>query len=130
MNFQENKNVLFVNHVVTLRDRTRNDSVTLAGMEINKQSLLKRKHAMDLLCQWFKNDYETFGAEKEWNQLLMQKMWYCIRLGENAEASGLRRQLRLAACKIPLHMDVLRVFRLGRVYQSALGYLLRKKYHM
>lgn len=76
--FKEAQKMLFTNHVVTIRERSRADSVTRMMIASNRKAIRKGYKANCLRYVWFENDYlslkETGAITNLLNDLLFQSM--------------------------------------------------------
>jgi len=128
--YREAKRIMFTNRIVTIRDRSRKDSVTREVFRTSIDTITKIIRATELLIEWFYNDYCSLGL---YDSLCLR--YYCLvdnylLLGNYDDASNNMKHLSDYGVKLSTFHRVVYVLRCGFLYRFALKAYLIFKYEI
>lgn len=86
--------MLFTNRVVTIRERSRGDSVTRTMIASNKETIKKYYQANHLRYRWFLEDYIQLGEFNSLTTLLNGQLYYSLLLQKRDKAIEWRNELK------------------------------------
>lgn len=123
--YKEAQKMFFTNHIVTIRERSREDSVTRETIRTNLTAIKRSIKATELFLKWFADDLNKFG----YNDVLNQ---HCQHLLENFLLAGDYKKAHNTITKVdkklPFKFKVIYTLRLGFFYRKALAFYLWSKY--
>lgn len=124
--YRESQKVLFTNTIVTIRERSRADSVTRGVIRTNKTIIQRCLDANTLQIELFRGDYLRYGYGNILQQLLISKAENALLLSEYEIA---RKTLtELTNSKKVRMLKFVSMLRLGRCFRIALKAFLCTKY--
>lgn len=124
--YKESQEVLFTNTIVTIRERSRADSVTRGVIRTNKTIIQRCLDANTLQIELFRDDYLRYGFGNILQQLLISKAENALLLSEYEIA---RKTLaELTSSKKVRMLKFVSMLRLGRCFRIALKAFLYTKY--
>ena len=126
--FKEAQLMLFTNRIVTIRERSREDSVTRTMIASNKETIAKYYMANQLRYTWFQEDYDKFGEYESLTELLNGLLYYALLLQRRDEAESWNNKLKNKNLPINGMNQILFKFRLGGLFQFALKIYFAFKY--
>lgn len=122
------KKILFTKEIVTIRERSRKDSVTRETFRTNKNSIKKYIVSVELSLRWFYDDYILYNAK----DILLNKYSILaenyILLSDYKHARININKIHSLSCTIPIKIIVLYNLRLGVLYRINLKLYLKIKY--
>nr|WP_106633691.1 glycosyltransferase family 2 protein [Alistipes sp. Marseille-P5061] len=126
--FREAQKMLFTNRVVTIRERSRNDSVTRTMIATNEETIQKYYQANQYRYLWFKNDYVRLGEVDALSALLNNLVYYSLLLGLRDRAKKWVHELQRLSLSLMRKNHILFTYRLGRLYLFMLKVYFVLKY--
>lgn len=119
--YREVKKILYVNELITIRERNRADSVIRTVFRNNKAGIAKGLKSKILLEEWFGNDL----LKSEEGRKILYKTYKvildcCLMLSNYKKANEYIQKIkRLNIARIPIRLNLIYVFRLGELYFHA-----------
>lgn len=116
--YREVKKILYVNELVTIRERNRSDSVIRTVFRNNKAGIAKGMKSKILLEEWFGNDL----LKSEEGRKILYKTYKVIldcslMLSDYKKANEYIQKIKkLNVCQIPMRLNLIYMFRLGELY--------------
>lgn len=119
--YREVKNILYVNELVTIRERNRADSVTRTVFRNNKTNIAKGMKSKILLEEWFGDDLlKSEEGRKVLNKTYKAILDCSLMLGDYKKANEYIQKIKkLNIGRIPIRLNLIYVFRLGELYFQA-----------
>lgn len=115
--YKEEKNILFTNKIVTIRERSRQDSVTRTVMRNDKEAVKRTIKANTLLLEWFSDDYNKSDEGKSIiNRTLTKLIDNELIIGDYNNARIHINELGYE--KVPLRLRIIYQFKLSRLYYN------------
>lgn len=127
--YKESQVMLFVNSVVTIRERNRSDSVTRTVIRTNKQTIQRNLDALTMQLNLFEKDYLRFGLKNIIWELTIKKIENALLLSQYKQIKKELFKNELPSNKKIFLLKIIYVFRLGLVYRLLLKYFLIMKYN-
>lgn len=124
---QVNK-IFFTKEIVTIRERSRKDSVTREVFRTNKISIQKNITATNLLINWFYTDYLKYNAKGILAVNYLNLIENYILLSDYVNAKINIGKVRALGCSISLKINFLYYFKVGFLYRLLLKFYLIIKY--
>lgn len=121
-------NILFTKEIVTIRERSRKDSVTREVFRTNKISIQKNITATNLLINWFYKDYLKYNAKDILAVNCLNLIENYILLSDYVNAKANIEKVKSLGYNISLKIKFLYRFRIGFLYRILLKYYLLIKY--
>lgn len=121
-------NILFINKIVTIRERNRKDSVSRTTFRTNKESVKKSLKSKELELEWFLKDLIEIKAYERVASLYVAKLENLLLLSDYKSARICISSIKTYEKNIPVLYYIIYKFRLGRLYQLALKIYLYTKY--
>ena len=123
--YKEAQKILFTNHIVTIRERSRKDSVTREAIRTNKYIINRIVKASDLYIEWFANDLKKYGYENILRQHYLHFLDNLLLISEYTKA---RNIINVLQNNIPFKYRIIYSLRLGFFYRKTLAFYLWTKY--
>lgn len=124
--YRESQEVFFTNTIVTIRERSRADSVTRGVIRTNKAIIQRCLDANTLQIELFRDDYQRYGFGNILQQLLISKAENALLLSEYEIARETLTELTNSK-KVRM-LKFVCMLRLGRCFRIALKAFLYTKY--
>lgn len=128
--YREAQNICFVNAIVTIRERGRDDSVTKEYVKTNKQIVKNSIKALETQIEWYKNDYVKFGLKSQICNLYVQLINNYLLLGDYKSCHEIFNCAQNERILIPSRYKYLCAFRLGFIYKTMLYTYFKIKYNL
>lgn len=128
--FRDAQKMLFTNEVITIRERSRQDSVTRTVIRTNKEIIKRCYDAASLQLDLFKDDYKRYNMVDAYNQVLYVKVENGLLLLKYREIQEDVTLLSKKAGRKVALIQLLYKYRLGIVYSWLLQIYLRIKYNL
>lgn len=128
--FREAQRMLFTNIVVTIRERSREDSVTRETIRTNDTIIKRCIMGTTLQLQYFANDYQRYGLTHILRSLQVSLLDNLLLLGRYDEAKSLLTQMGASASKKESLLKLIASCHCGWAYKLALRFFLWTKYHI
>lgn len=128
MFFRDAQRMLFTNKVVTIRERSRKDSVTRDVLRTNKKAIEREIIAKELLLKTFKTDFENMRMFHRLYSVQVSLYENYILIGDYGSALRLKSDLKKCTLKKFYILNAVCFFRLGIVYRLMLGMYSKMKY--
>lgn len=128
MFFKEAQTMLFTNRVVTIRERSRGDSVTRTMIASNKETIKKYYQANHLRYRWFLEDYIQLGEFNSLTTLLNGQLYYSLLLQKRDKAIEWRNELKKRNLPINTKNQILFKLRLGGTLLLSFKFYFALKY--
>lgn len=126
--YKEANKMLFTNKIVTIRERSRKDSVSRDTIRTSKAVIARHIKSISLWLLWFTDDCKKYGL----NTLLLNNR---IDLLENYllsceydKAGCLMQKIKLEQGRIPFYLAFIYHFRSGSIFRLMLEFYLTFKY--
>lgn len=127
--YHKAKRILFTNKVVTIRDRSRKDSVTREVFRTSKDVIRKTVMATKLKVDWFKDDYEKFGLYDVLSRHYLMLVDNYLLLGDYSKAKSYMDMLSAYGMKLFFY-NVICILRFGWLYRITIKAYLMLKYNL
>lgn len=128
--FRDAQKMLFTNEIVTIRERSRQDSVTRTVIRTNKEIIKRCYDAATLQLDLFEEDYRYHHLESTFHRILLVKIENAILLADYCSIKEEMKQVsQLSGLKTYI-MRFLYAFRLGIFYRWSLIAFLKIKYNV
>lgn len=116
--YKEEKEILFTNKIVTIRERNRTDSVTRSVFRNDKEAVGRTVKANTLLLEWFREDMEKHEEGRVLiSQILMRNLDNVLILGNYKHAKEIMLEIeKLNQRSIPQYLKLVYHLRLGWLY--------------
>lgn len=124
---QVNK-ILFTKEIVTIRERSRKDSVTREVFRTNKISIQKNIIATNILINWFYSDYLKYNAKGILIMNYLNLIENYILLSDYVNAKTIIGKVKSLGYNISPKTNFLYYFRVGFLYRILLKFYLIIKY--
>lgn len=124
--YKESQQVLFTNDVVTIRERSRADSVTHGVIRTNKAVIQRCLDANTLQIDLFSEDYQRYGFNSTLQQLLTSKAENALLLSQYEIAN--KSLAELPNSKKVRMLKFISTLHLGNCFRLALKTFLFTKY--
>lgn len=128
--FKETQVMLFTNRVVTIRERSRDDSVTRTMIASNKEIIKKYYQANLIRYQWFLDDYIQLGEFDPLTVLLNRQLYFSLLLQERENALKWYNKLWDRNLPISTKNQILFKYRLGGVLLFSFKLYFALKYQI
>lgn len=125
--YKQSKNILFTNEIVTIRERSRSDSVTRETIRIKKNHIERNLLAANTMLEYFRDDLEEYGLYSRLSQLLLVKVENSILLSKYDDIENDINSAYFTGRKARL-MKLIYKLRLGWLYNLFLYCFLFSKY--
>lgn len=128
--YREAETILFTNKVVTIRERSRKDSVTRETFRTNENVIHKNIMAAQMMLDWFGDDYKAFNLIDVVACKMRSLIENYLLLSEYEQAKNYLNELEsLKGEKITFYHFVYHL-RIGRLFRYATKYYLLLKYNI
>lgn len=128
--FKDAEMMLFTNRIVTIRERSRNDSVTRTMLPTEKNIILKHYEANLLRHSLFSTDYISFGEMKAYERLLNNLLYFSMLLSKEEDSKHWHEILVRSNLSINRKNQMLYKSHTGHLYYLMLRYYFIIKYQM
>lgn len=128
--YKEVQKILFTNRVVTLRERSRQDSVTRESIRTRKIFIERNIKAEETFLGWYQADLEEAGATGVIQQHRMALLDNLLLVSEYKKATALAQQIQESGYTIPSILRLVLACRLGEFYRLVLKIFLVVKYNV
>lgn len=128
--YREAKRLFFTNKIVTIRERSREDSVTREVFRTSKNVIMRIIKATTYLVEWFYKDYEALGLQQVLYRHYLVLVENNVLLGKYPEAWKYITILKKHGVKIPFHNRLIYMLRLGLLYRVLIKSYLIFKYNI
>lgn len=129
MFFHDAQQMLFTNKVVTIRERSRGDSVTRETIRTNKKVISRIIKANELLLSTFRNDYEELDCTEQLNNVITSLYENYILAGKYDAAAKLESSIKHCSKRIHI-LKCVRTLHIGWTYRMLLSAYLSMKYNV
>lgn len=126
--YKQVKRMLFTKEIVTIRERSRNDSVTREVFRTNKNSIRKSIIAAELSIKWFYNDYICYKAKDVLFNRYTNLAENYMLLSDYKKAQINIKKIYSLGISLPIKIKLLYNLRLGFLYRICLKLYLKIKY--
>lgn len=123
--YQESQKILFTNEIVTIRERSRNDSVTRETIRTNKDVIYRNLQAIIILLDNFKEEYIKYGLTDLLSYYIQQKVENSLLL---SRYDLIRDDIN--NIEIKSIYKIIYKLRIGWVYRLLLSTYLKIKYNI
>lgn len=127
--YKETKNILYIDELITIRDRNRKDSVSNDYIRISKKAIFRTIKYLNLWITWFADDCVKYGHIEILSKKLLKLFENHVLVGDYTSA---KRDITLCekyGIHIPLYLIMIYVLRLGKFFRIALKSYLKIKYN-
>lgn len=114
--YKEVGKMLFTKEIVTIRERSRNDSVTREIFKTEAKRIQRSILAINLKINWFKDDYIQFNHKEQLNNLYIQQIENYILLSQYEKVKEISNKVILLGFRIPIKYRILYLLRIGFMY--------------
>lgn len=128
--YKQVKKMLFTKEVVTIRERSRKDSVTREVFRTNKNSIRKSIIATELSIEWFYNDYISYKAKDVLLNKYTELAENYILLSDYKKAQINIKKIYSLGNSLPIKIILIYKLRLGYLYRISLKLYLLIKYSL
>lgn len=128
--YRESQLMLFANKVVTIRERSRSDSVTRTVIASNKATIQKHYKANLISYNWFYNDYVKFEESNALCDLLNNLLYFSLLLQDRDNSFKWRNELLKSKMTVTKRNNILFKYRLGGVMRCLLIVYFTIKYNV
>ena len=126
--YREVQRILFTNKIVTIRERSRSDSVTRETFRTSREIIERTIKATELNIKWFKNDYEEMGLWAILNHTYQKLLDNLLMLDRYSDCKQCMNFLiRNGGSVTALHKMIYKL-RIGWLYRIAIKWYLTLKY--
>ncbi|WP_072544753.1 glycosyltransferase family 2 protein [Mediterranea massiliensis] len=125
--YREAQNILFTNKIITIRERSRKDSVTRTTIRTNKDIITRKVIATELYIQWYGNDLKKYGYTDKLYQNYQSLLENLLLLEDYKKAQ------RIITTDLPTTKPVYKIIyhlRLGNLFRISLAIFLKIKYNI
>lgn len=125
--YREAQNILFTNKIITIRERSRKDSVTRTTIRTNKDIITRKAIATELYIQWYGNDLKEYGYTDKLYQNYQSLLENLLLLEDYKKAQ------RIITTDLPTTKPIYKIIyhlRLGKLFRVALAIHLNIKYNI
>lgn len=126
--YKEAQHILFTNKIVTIRERSRQDSVTRSTFRTNKNIIERSIKAIDCELNWFLSDLEKIKAFPRIYELLSKKLENTLLIENYKSAKEIICQMQNMHYSIHFKYAIIYKLRLGYFFRLALKFYLVIKY--
>lgn len=126
--YKQVKRMLFTRAIVTIRERSRKDSVTREVLRTNKNSIRRSIIAAELSVKWFYSDYIAYNAKDILVNIHTILAENYMLLSDYSNAKKNIDNIYSLGDKIPIKIIILYKLRLGYLYRICLKLYLLIKY--
>lgn len=126
--YRESKEVLFTNKVVTIRERSREDSVTRECIRTEKEHIERQITVSKIFLEWYKDDLLALNAGYVVSQNLRSMFANQVLVGRYADAGVTIDKLREYGSSISKIYLLIYHLRFGAFFRIALQNSLKFKY--
>lgn len=126
--FREAQEMLFTNRVVTIRERSRSDSITRTMILSNKNVISKYYYVNSLRYDWFKEDYIKYKEFESLTVLLNNLLYYSLLLSNRGKAERWYKEIQSMHLDISRKNHILYYYRLGRIFSFLIKVYFILKY--
>lgn len=130
MFYRDVKEMLFINEIVTIRERNRNDSVSRDFLRTDKIVIERNIRYGQLLLEDFGSEMEKLGMERRLSATKTNLLDNLLLLGRYCEAKDVLTALKPLHGQKAKNLWLVYALRLGKVYRKALGVYLFIKYKL
>lgn len=128
--YREARQMLFINKVVTIRERSRSDSVTREVIRTNKRAIEKQIRHDKLLLIDFGDEMQSLGMAQRLSCIRLNLLDNIILLGKYSEARDIIKTLKPLRGYKGAILNLIYILRLGWLYRIALSLYLNAKYKL
>lgn len=125
--YREAQNILFTNKIITIRERSRKDSVTRTTIRTNKNIITRKAIATELYIQWYCNDLKKYGYTDKLYQNYQSLLENFLLLEDYKKAQ------RIITTDLPTTKPIYKIIyhlRLGKIFRVTLAVYLNIKYNI
>lgn len=125
--YREAQNILFTNKIITIRERSRKDSVTRTTIRTNKDIITRKVIATELYIQWYGNDLKKYGYTDKLYQNYQSLLENLLLLEDYKKAQ------RIITTDLPTTKPIYKIIyhlRLGNLFRIILAIFLKIKYNI
>ena len=126
--YREEKRILFTNHIVTIRERLRHDSVTKETLRVNDNHILLNKEGLLYYINNFKKDLIANHLRNILNIKYSRLLEDTLLLSEYKEAKKVIYAMKENNIHASLIIRAVYSLRIGWMYKIMLKYYLKFKY--
>lgn len=119
--YREAQNILYVNELVTIRERSRADSITRSVFRNNRKGLSKGMKSKVLLEEWFSEDLmKTQEGKNILNKAYLMILDCCLMLSDYKKAEEYIHKInKLNISRVPPILKIIYQLHLGELYFQA-----------
>lgn len=126
--YREARSLLFTNQIVTIRERSRQDSVTRTVLRTNDTAIKRTIKSIELQIEWFHNDYIRNNAEDKLIQLYLTKLESDLLLSNYKCINETTDKLNKLGYAVPFKYKFIVTLHLGSLYWILIKCYLCLKY--
>lgn len=128
--YKQVEKMLFTKEIVTIRERSRKDSVTREVFRTNKNSIRKSIIATELSIEWFYNDYMSYNAKDVLLNKYVSLAENYMLLSDYQKAQTNIKKIYSLGNGLPFKIILIYKLRLGYLYRVCLKVYLLMKYSL
>lgn len=125
--YREAQNILFTNKIITIRERSRKDSVTRSTIRTNKNIITRQVTAIEMYIQWYANDLKKYNYIEIINQKYQTLLENLLLLENYHKARIILTDKKISP---KLIYKIIYYFRLGKLFRISLSMYLNFKYNI
>lgn len=128
--YKESERILFTNKIISVRERSRADSVTRESFRTNETAIYRAINASKLQLDWFEEDYVRLKLIPQMSSLLMRLIDNSLLALNYSDAKTYIHRLAELGVRPPLFLYWVYYLRLGMLYRLLLKCYLIVKYKL
>lgn len=130
MFYRDAKEMLFTNKIVTIRERSRQDSVTREFFRTNLQTIQRNISATKLVLNEFSTEMESLGMVNKLREYRLSLYDNLLLLSKYDEARNIYKQIKPLCGNKERLLKFIEIFQLGLLYRFLLRWYLLIKYNV
>ena len=128
--YKEAQQMLFVNEIITIRERNRNDSVSKDFIRTSVDKIQRKIKSITLWLSWFEKDCYKLGLLNLVRDKYIRLLENHLLLNDYHSAENDIKQIEQNHWHFPLYLKIIYSFRLGTFFRQILIVYLRHKYEV
>ena len=126
--YREEGRLLFTNHIVTIRERKRHDSVTKETLRIDDKRIRLNKEGIEYYLKNYKDDLKKYHFDNILKKNYVRLFENMLLLSQYDEARNLLSTMYEENIHLPSRMRVVYLTKTGWLYKNMLKFYLKWKY--
>ena len=114
--YKEVKKILFTKIIVTIRERSRSDSVTREIFKTSNDRIQRSINAINLKINWFKSDYLKLNHKENLYELYICQMKNYLLISDYPEVQNIFNVILDLGFMVPIEYRFMYNLRLGKLY--------------